>query len=156
MTSILFFTTSARDTKFLNDEIKRNGGFKNASSLEPLKKEYNLTPMASLTDISDETLKFFYKDFLEFYREKHYFYDVSNDDEMTYFLIHTAGKLLKTAFPLMLKSLLSGGARKLPKERKFNDRMLKLRISQNNTENTSKCETNILLQWLFKPFSLYS
>lgn len=109
MTSILFFTTSARDTKVLNDEIKRNGGFKNASSLEPLKKEYNLTPMASLTDISDETLKFFYRDFLEFYREKHYFYDVSNDDEMTYFLIHTAGKLLKTAFPLMLKSLLSGG-----------------------------------------------
>ncbi len=113
MTSILFFTTTEPSSGPLNTEYRSNGG-----SLEPLKKKFALTPMAVLKDVSDDTLNYFYKDNLILLKQKNYFILISGcatagersvaSDDMTKFLIHSLGKLLKRAFPLKLKSLISG------------------------------------------------
>ena len=74
--------------------------------------------MAVLKDVSDDTLNYFYRDNLILLKQKNYFILISGcatagersvaSDDMTKFLIHSLGKLLKRAFPLKLKSLISG------------------------------------------------
>lgn len=111
--SILFFTTKAVVTSLLNDALKKNGGFKNADSLTPLKEKYDLKPLASLNNVSDDTMRFFWNDLLHFFcHDKNMFYSVSEivtsktaKKRVNLFLGHSMWKICTISVPLKLKAL---------------------------------------------------
>lgn len=116
--SILFSTTKAVVTSFLNEELWEGGifkGVKDADSLEPLKEKYVLKPLASLSNVSDETMDFFWSDLLHYFNpEKKVFLAVSeivtsetDRYHVDRFLAHSMLKLVKRAFPLKIKALLN-------------------------------------------------